>query len=192
MGERRMYSMVQRLNTLSTITVTNVAAFTCVLALSTFYFHLNVDMEPHVDVKINAVHKFGRLGVNRYYGNEEAHVTLDLDADLRPLLHWNVKQLFVFVSASYTTKLHKTSEVVLWDFIISSKEQAQFYFQGVTNKYPLVDKGKNLRNANITLKFHWNTMPHSGLLFFHSKAGSSPMTFPSKYIQGNPDPVPSY
>jgi len=179
-----MYSMVQRLNTLSTITISNLGFFTMILALSTFYFHSFVDMEPHVEVKLNAIRKFGRLGIQRYYGNEEAHVSLDLDADLRPLLHWNVKQLFVYVSASWHNKAHKLSEVMLWDFIIDSKEQAQFYFQGLNSKYPLVDKGKHLRDANVTLSFHWNTMPHSGMMFF-SKKGSQSVTFPAKYIDGH-------
>ena len=40
------------------------------------------------------------------------------------------------------------------------------------------------RDANVTLSFHWNTMPHSGMMFF-SKKGSQSVTFPAKYIDGH-------
>eukprot|EP00668_Euglena_longa_P045647 GGOE01061323.1.p2 GENE.GGOE01061323.1~~GGOE01061323.1.p2 ORF type:complete len:204 (+),score=79.08 GGOE01061323.1:46-612(+) len=185
MGERRMYSAMQRLNTLSTISISNLAFFTALLALSTLYFAHFVDCTPVVDVRLHAVHRFGRLGIQRYYGNEEAHVTLDLDADLRPLLHWNVKQLFVFIVARWQTKAHKNSEVVLWDFIVESEDQAQIRFQDLTSKYPLVDKGRNLRDANVTVEFHWNVMSYSGLLLFSQKRSQS-VTFPSKYVDDDP------
>ncbi len=42
----------------------------------------------------------------------------------------------------------KASEVVLWDFIVESREQAEFHFEGLTSKYPLVDKGKGLKYAS--------------------------------------------
>eukprot|EP00667_Euglena_gracilis_P022997 EG_transcript_25815 len=185
MGERRMYSAMQRLNTLSTISISNLAFFTALLALSTLYFSNFVDTAPTVSVRLNSVRRFGRLGIQRYYGNEEAHVTLDLDADLRPLLHWNVKQLFVYIVARWQSKAHRMSEVVLWDFIVESKDQAQIRFQDLNSKYPLVDKGRQLKDANLTLEFHWNAMPYSGLLLF-TQTGSQSVAFPSRYIDDDP------
>jgi len=186
MGERRMYSAVQRLNSLSTISITILAFFAAVLAASTLYFERYVDTEPTVEVRLNTVHKLGRHGAARYHGHEEAHLSLDLEADLRPLLHWNVKQLFVYVLARWQTPTHPMNEGVVWDFIVQSADQgARFRFEGLPGKYPLVDNGRALRGANVTLEFHWNVMPYSGVLLVGHRA-FPPVTLPDKYVDAVP------
>lgn len=46
------------------------------------------------------IHDFRR----QHGGQDRALLSFDLDADLRPAFHWNLKQLFVFVLAEYETK----------------------------------------------------------------------------------------
>eukprot|EP00993_Chasmostoma_nieuportense_P005003 NODE_5644_length_629_cov_116.364542_g5480_i0.p1 GENE.NODE_5644_length_629_cov_116.364542_g5480_i0~~NODE_5644_length_629_cov_116.364542_g5480_i0.p1 ORF type:complete len:209 (-),score=66.32 NODE_5644_length_629_cov_116.364542_g5480_i0:3-566(-) len=181
MGEKRMHSIVQRANTLSTVTVSTMGYFAALLALSSFYFRFFEETQPVVDVKLNSVLKFGKLGRQRYLGNEEAILSIDVDADLRKVWNWNVKQLFVYVTASFETPAHNTNEVILWDFIITSQDGCQFSFKGLTNKYNLADKGAHLKEANVTLAFRWDTMPYSGLSFF-SQQGTSSFLMPNKYV----------
>ena len=46
----------------------------------------------------------------------------DLDADLSPVFNWNVKQLFVYVTAEYKSKTNELNQVVIWDKIVLDKE----------------------------------------------------------------------
>ena len=39
-------------------------------------------------------------------GHDQAILTLGIDADLRTVFNWNVKQLFVYVTAEYETVRH--------------------------------------------------------------------------------------
>ena len=51
--------------------------------------------------------------------SRQAVLTLGIDADLRSVWNWNVKQLFVYVTAEYETKPNVLNQVVVWDTIIS-------------------------------------------------------------------------
>ena len=51
-------------------------------------------------------------------------LTFDLKADLTPLFNWNVKQLFLYLTAEYETQANVVNQVVLWDKIIQRGENA--------------------------------------------------------------------
>ena len=51
-------------------------------------------------------------------------LTFDLQADLTPLFNWNVKQLFLYLTAEYETPANVVNQVVLWDKIIQRGENA--------------------------------------------------------------------
>jgi hypothetical protein len=55
-------------------------------------------------------------------------------------------------------------QVVVWDAVISDKEQAWIRSDFVVNKYSLTDQGYGLRDNNVTLVMNWNTVPATGLL----------------------------
>lgn len=55
---------------------------------------------------------------------DRALLYFDLDADLRPAFHWNIKQLFVFVVAEYESKANPLNQVIVWDMIVKSPEEA--------------------------------------------------------------------
>jgi signal peptidase complex subunit 3 len=97
-------------------------------------------------------------------GHEQATLRLSIDADLSSVFNWNVKQLFVFITAEYVTKQNKLNQVVVWDHIITGKESAQIHASSIVNKYSLTDQGYGLRGNDITLVLHWNTIPITGLL----------------------------
>lgn len=54
--------------------------------------------------------------------------------DLTPLFNWNTKQLFLYVQAEYLDAKGVKNEVVIWDKIVRSKEQANLSIAG-RNKY---------------------------------------------------------
>eukprot|EP00753_Platysulcus_tardus_P008701 PLAT16179.1.p2 GENE.PLAT16179.1~~PLAT16179.1.p2 ORF type:complete len:138 (+),score=55.78 PLAT16179.1:76-489(+) len=76
---------------------------------------------------------------------EVAQFQFDLQADLRPLFHWNVKQLFIWVSAEYETDSHEVNQVVVWDSIITKKEQALLDLKDVDMLYLLTDHASTLK-----------------------------------------------
>ncbi|KAL8659840.1 MAG: hypothetical protein Q9226_000205 [Calogaya cf. arnoldii] len=56
---------------------------------------------------------------------EYAHIKFDLDADLTSLLNWNTKQLVVWITATYPSRIasEPPSQAIIWDAIINSESQ---------------------------------------------------------------------
>ncbi|KAL8849577.1 MAG: hypothetical protein Q9221_005451 [Calogaya cf. arnoldii] len=56
---------------------------------------------------------------------EYAHIKFDLDADLTSLFSWNTKQLFVWITATYPSRIasEPPSQAIIWDAIINSESQ---------------------------------------------------------------------
>merc|ERR1712070_1364273 len=100
-------------------------------------------------------------------GHDQAILSLGIDADLRSVFNWNVKQLFVYVTAEYETEANVLNQVVVWDSIISEASAAHIRSDFVVNKYSLTDQGYGLRDNNVTLVFNRNTVPSTGLLTLH-------------------------
>ena len=48
-------------------------------------------------------------------------MTFDLTADLRTVFNWNVKILFLFLTAEYESTTNAINQVVIWDKIITRK-----------------------------------------------------------------------
>lgn len=96
---------------------------------------------------------------------DRAIVTFDLDADLRGVFNWNVKQLFVFVTARYATKTNPFNEVVIWDRVVNRTADARLRLTDVFNEHPILDQGTELRGTPITLSLNWDVMPITGFLY---------------------------
>eukprot|EP00538_Stauroneis_constricta_P003604 CAMPEP_0119556056 /NCGR_PEP_ID=MMETSP1352-20130426/8113_1 /TAXON_ID=265584 /ORGANISM="Stauroneis constricta, Strain CCMP1120" /LENGTH=88 /DNA_ID=CAMNT_0007602947 /DNA_START=247 /DNA_END=510 /DNA_ORIENTATION=+ len=85
---------------------------------------------------------------------------------MTPAFHWNIKQLFVYVVASYETSTKVKNQVVIWDKIVEATSPKKIIEE--TNlfvKYGLVDQGKGLRDKDIQLQLMWDHMPITGLLY---------------------------
>ena len=107
---------------------------------------------------------------------------------MNPAFHWNVKQLFVYVVASYTTPSKEINNVVIWDTIIEnidSTEKKHIQQTNVFVKYALVDQGNELRGKDVTLKLMWDHMPITGFVYMDEQKNldqsSSTFTLPSEY-----------
>ncbi|CAH8559978.1 unnamed protein product [Schistosoma mattheei] len=176
-----MYSIVTRCSALLTLTLT---AYT---ALMLFCFLSTVSIRPSASVDINV----GRAIVDRAddytlhsgHHNDLGLITIDLSSSLDHLFNWNVKQLFLYLSAEYKSADNKLNQVVLWDKIIKRGSKAELVYKKMTSKYYFWDDGYGLiGNDNITLTLSWNTIPNIGFLTFDTGNGYHSFSFPSQYV----------
>jgi len=54
--------------------------------------------------------------------SDVAMLNLNIQADMSPVFNWNVKQLFVYLVAEYSTMKNVVNQVVLWDKIIMRED----------------------------------------------------------------------
>ena len=103
---------------------------------------------------------------------------------MTPAFHWNIKQLFVYVVAQYSTESKVVNQVVIWDKIVENSDADKVINeQNIFVKYALVDQGDGLRGKDVSLQLMWDHMPVTGL----SHMGEQPMdtttsfTLPTEY-----------
>jgi signal peptidase complex subunit 3 len=119
-------------------------------------------------------------------GVDRALLSFDIHADMRPAFHWNVKQLFVYVVASYRTESKETNQVVIWDKIVEnihSDDEKIIKEDNVFVKYALVDQGDELRGKDVNLQLMWDHMPITGTLYMKEQPrdNTTSFTLPSEY-----------
>lgn len=167
-----MHTVSNRANAVLTFFGT-VAAVLCVLVTLTDVLHKS---DPPVTVQLEEVKK-----LSQHKGRQDqAVLSLKLDADLRSAFSWNTKQLFVYVQAEYVTPQNKVNQVVLWDRIVQRQQDAHLKVKSMRLKYPFIDQGNNLRGLPYNITVAWDVMPKVGRLFIRSR--SFPMDpLPSEY-----------
>eukprot|EP00941_MAST-03F_sp_MAST-3F-sp1_P001841 g1841.t1 len=149
-----------------------------VLCAMTTYMHVE---KPVVNIlRLNEVTELRSQPYRDGRVVDRAVLTFDLDADLSSVFNWNVKQIFAYVLAEYETESNSLNEVVLWDKIIPSKEEAVIKLKRHFVKYPLIDMHDELRGTEVTLKLLWDPMPITGILSM-GKKGEHKFVLPSKY-----------
>jgi len=153
-----MHNLWVRLNAVIFFALTVLFALATMCALSSF-LHVG---DPRVKViKSEPVHQ-----LTNYRGNDRALFDITLSADLRPSWHWNVHQLFVFLVAEYVTDERPLNQIIVWDRIITSPDDALVKSKKAEHlKYQLTSQGMNLRSRDITLKLYWDHMPITGRLY---------------------------
>ncbi|KAI8366723.1 signal peptidase 22kDa subunit [Radiomyces spectabilis] len=163
-----MYNLQQRANVLLSYALTALSCVLGVIALISA-----IKGYPAVDNNITIDNNLVRI-VKRRYGPENydygqpksdfARVAFDLDADFTPFFDWNTKQIFVTVIAEYETKTHNRNSIVLWDRIITRKDDAKLSLKKVSNKYALIDVSRKWTSQQANLSLHWDITPHVGIL----------------------------
>ncbi|CAH8852953.1 unnamed protein product [Trichobilharzia szidati] len=176
-----MYSLLNRCSALLTITLTMLSVLMFLCFLST------VNVRPSASIEINVdramVDKADDYTLNKGYHNDLGLVTIDLSSSLDHLFNWNVKQLFIYLTAEYKTSDNKLNQVVLWDKIIKRGSKAELVYKKMTSKYYFWDDGHGLvGNDNVTLTLSWNTVPNIGWLTFDVGNGHHSFSFPSQYV----------
>jgi signal peptidase complex subunit 3 len=117
-------------------------------------------------------------------GTDRAIFSFDLKVDLEPAFHWNIKQLFVYVVATYETSAKKFNQVVVWDKIVEATDTHKIIKEhNVFVKYALNDQGHELRGKTIQLQLLWDHMPITGLLHMDGQPldNASTFTLPTEY-----------
>jgi len=111
-------------------------------------------------------------------------ITFDIDANLTQVFNWNVKQLFLYLSAEYESKDNKVNQVVLWDKIIQRGQSPVLAMKNLHSKYYFWDDGRGLRDTPVKLSLNWNVIPNAGMLPNFSGFGSHTFKFPVEYAKG--------
>lgn len=120
------------------------------------------------------------LSLKSHGGVDRALLSFDVDADLLPTFHWNLKQLFVFVLAEYESETNSLNQIILWDKIVENEKDARVRVDNKYIKYALVDQTNELRDTTVNLYLCWDHMPVTGRLFMDRGFGSN-FTLPSSY-----------
>ncbi|XP_067647704.1 signal peptidase complex subunit 3 [Eurosta solidaginis] len=163
-----------------------VAYSLSVLACLTFCcFVSTVFLDNKAAARVNTV-KVLVKNVPDYGADREEHdlgfLTFDLETNLTSLFNWNVKQLFLYLTAEYKTKNNALNQVVLWDKIILRGENSALDFKNMNTKYYFWDDGNGLKNnKNVTLYLSWNIIPNAGLLPITRSPDMHTFKFPSEY-----------
>lgn len=174
-----MNTLLSRANTIFAFTLS-------VLAALTFGCFLTTAFNDHKkEVAIESTKAIVK-NVPNYSASREKNdlgfINFDINADLNDIFNWNVKQLFVYLTAEYETSNNKINQVVLWDKIIRRGENAALDYKDLKAKYYFYDDGHGLRaNKNVTLTLSWNVIPNAGTLPKVKATGSFRLQFPDEY-----------
>lgn len=137
-----MHTVLTRANALVAYTMSVLAFLTGLCFLSTVFLNYSAFSKINT-VKVVVKH------VPDYSASREKNdlgfLTFDLHADLTPLFNWNVKQLFLYLTAEYETKNNVVNQVVLWDKIIQRGENALLDYRSMNTKYYFWDDGNGLK-----------------------------------------------
>ncbi|XP_071846501.1 signal peptidase complex subunit 3-like [Apostichopus japonicus] len=174
-----MNSVLSRANTIFAFTLSVLAflTFSCFLTTSFNTNAANVVVETSDHIVKSLFTPYGERSDRGYFA-------LSLQTDLEPIFNWNVKQLFLYLTAEYKTKANRLNQVVLWDKIIPRGAKSNLHLKTIKIKYPFYDDGNFLKgNENVTLTLSWNVIPNAGLLPRIGGSGSTIVSFPNKYNQ---------
>ncbi|XP_027001873.1 signal peptidase complex subunit 3 [Tachysurus fulvidraco] len=174
-----MNTVLSRANSLFAFSLSVMAALTFGCFITTAFRDRSVPVNIHVS-------KVFIKNVNDFSGPRErsdlGFVTFDLSADLQQIFDWNVKELFLYLSAEYSTKSNALNQVVLWDKIVKRGEHTKLELKEMKSKYYFFDDGNGLRgNKNVTLTLSWNVVPNAGILPLVVGSGHISVPFPESY-----------
>ncbi|XP_063050553.1 signal peptidase complex subunit 3-like [Engraulis encrasicolus] len=174
-----MNTLLSRANSLFAFSLSVMAALTFGCFVSTTF----KDRSIPVDIRVS---KVMLKNVDDFTGPRErsdlSFLVFDVSADLRPIFDWNVKQLFLYLSAEYATKNNALNQVVLWDKIVLRGGETKLKLRESKPEYLFFDDGNGLRsNKNITLTLSWNVVPNAGILPLVMGSGHVSIPFPDSY-----------
>ncbi|KAG4306197.1 hypothetical protein PORY_000185 [Pneumocystis oryctolagi] len=178
-----MFSTVQRLNTLSNLWINALLVLCLWIAVSTYFDK----KEAPSSVKLIAAERKTTRIYNSFYNirQEYAFIRFELETgsffrgkNISPLFHWNTKQVFVYVVASYaSSEKYPYNEIMLWNRIISDKKDAIIRLRNQPNIFAFNDIEGSFANKNLTLSMYYNIMPQVGLLAWGNGQSSGSLPF---------------
>ncbi|GAA6008353.1 hypothetical protein JCM11491_004445 [Sporobolomyces phaffii] len=175
-----MHSTYSRISNAGALLTSVVLVVLGLVASTTFVVPVRVDPRlgrVAIDQPVHVVKGVSRadpLRAERDY----AFVKFDLHADLSPAFdHWNTKQVFVSLVAESSSSSH-TSQVVLWDRIVTSKRHARIHLELARQKYEYKSPAGTFANQTATYSVHYHIQPYVGALTHGELARTEPIEFP--------------
>ena len=178
-----MHSFLSRLNALLAFSLSIVALLTLVFALSTSY--KSYEKLANIDMQIvkSLVRKMPDYNMPNAIENDLGLVQFNLDGHFEDCFDWNVKQLFIYLTANYRTESNILNQVVLWDYILNRGEKGQLTLRNQHPEYYMWDDGFGLRgNNNVTLTLSMNIIPNAGFLQTAISPTTHTFSFPQDYL----------
>jgi hypothetical protein len=156
---------------------TTCLGFFAVLNHITYYF-----TEPTIAGQVDVVH-VEDLTLNQQFQADQMNIAINVACNFQPeLSHWNMKLVFAYIVAEYSTAKNGRNMVTIWDQPVKSLTKSNLALTSVVNEYPLRDQYKLLKGRNVTLHFRYRTVPITGWLFTKELSPGS-LTAPSKYFR---------
>ena len=111
-----MHTVWVRLNAVVFFSLSVLLVLALLAAFSSIPVFLgdNGNAEAPLEAIVNKVQMNSLRSLRSHGGVDRALFSIDIDADFRPAFHWNVKQLFVFVVAEYTSKANPIELEPTW------------------------------------------------------------------------------
>ncbi|CAO1383605.1 unnamed protein product [Diamesa hyperborea] len=150
-----MLKIASRLGNLMSYSASMMAVFIVILFLSTTLF----DADKNLDSSEVHVHKHDAYG-------EYGFLKFDLKLDMRDTFHWNVKEIFIFLTAEFETKMYSRNKVVLWDKVIArNSKDTVLNLMKARTKYFWDEDSIVKKVGNVTFALSLNIIPNAGTLF---------------------------
>eukprot|EP00123_Amoebidium_parasiticum_P022101 comp8002_c0_seq1/m.3513 comp8002_c0_seq1/g.3513 ORF comp8002_c0_seq1/g.3513 comp8002_c0_seq1/m.3513 type:complete len:185 (-) comp8002_c0_seq1:386-940(-) len=159
-----MHSWTARLNALAAFAFSTLTVLTACCWMSGQFLAANNHPVTNIQVKsIRLKHGYEWSGMPY---SDKALMRFKIDIDTTPLFDWSVKEVFLYLTAEYSSKANRVNQVVLWDRIVmSDTPNKRITLNNAPTKYEFYDDGKHLLgNQNVTLSLNWNIVPVAGLL----------------------------
>lgn len=179
-----MHTFLSRLNALFAFSLSILALTTLMFALSTSY--KSYDKLAKIDLKTvkSLVRRIPDYNMPNAQENDLGLVQFNLDAEFEDCFDWNVKQLFVYLTANYKTANNVENQIVLWDYVLNRGEKSQIRLRNQNPEYYMWDDGFGLvGNKNITLTLSMNIIPNAGFLQVATSPITHTFTFPDTYVK---------
>lgn len=179
-----MHTFFSRLNALLAFSLSIVALLTLAFALSTTY--KSYDKLAKIDLKtVKAlVRRMPDYNMPNAIENDLGLLQFNLDAEFEDCFDWNVKQLFIYLTANYKTPTNDLNQVVLWDYVLNRGEKSQLRLKNQHPEYYMWDDGFGLKgNNNVTLTLSMNIIPNAGFLQTAISPVTHTFSFPDTYIK---------
>lgn len=179
-----MHTFLSRLNALLAFSLSIVALLTLVFALSTSYKAYDKLAKVELKTVKALVRRMPDYNMPNAIENDLGLVQFNLDADLQDCFDWNVKQLFVYLTANYRTPNNVLNQIVLWDYILNRGEKGQIRLRSENPEYYMWDDGFGLKgNTNVTLSLSMNIIPNAGFLQTAASPVTHTFSFPDTYTK---------
>lgn len=179
-----MHTFLSRLNALFAFSLSIAALLTLIFALSTSYKSYDTLAKIELKTVKAFVRRMHDYSMPNSAENDLGLMQFNLDADFEDCFDWNVKQLFIYLTANYKTAGNVLNQVVLWDYVLNRGEKGQLRLRNQNPEYYFWDDGFGLKgNDNVTLTLSMNIIPNAGFLQTANSPVVHTFAFPDSYIK---------